>query len=167
MQLKSCLDQDGLLNVYYSLAYSHIANNVVCWGVSTDIGRVLVCQKRILRLIFNLEPRESCKDIFKKNKVLTVPSIFILKCVTYVKSNFSSFIKANENHNYSTRHGDMLQIPRHKNTFYKDSPHYNMIIMYNNLPTYLKQIHPYNSFKTQVKEFLVRSAFYNISDFLK
>ena len=77
LSLKSCLDEDGLLSVYYSLAYSHMTYNVVSWGgAGTNCNRIFINQKRILRLIFNLDYRESCRDVFIQKRILTFPSIY-------------------------------------------------------------------------------------------
>ncbi len=84
VQLRSVLDMNGLINVYYALGYSHIAYNIVTWGGTSDLSRILVLQKRILRLILNLEPLTSCKPFFKKHNLLTADAIFIYKCVLFV-----------------------------------------------------------------------------------
>ena len=85
LQMKSRLNTEGLLNIYYCLAsYSHLSNNIVTWGVGKFINRVFVGQKRIIiRLIFNIRPMKRCENIFKTKIILTIRSIFLLKCVLY------------------------------------------------------------------------------------
>uniref|UniRef100_A0A1Y1LN06 Reverse transcriptase domain-containing protein n=1 Tax=Photinus pyralis TaxID=7054 RepID=A0A1Y1LN06_PHOPY len=40
--LKSCLDINSLVTVYYALAYPHLAYNVVAWGAAVDKNRVFI-----------------------------------------------------------------------------------------------------------------------------
>lgn len=165
-QMKSSLDIEGLLSIYYSLAYSHMSNNIVSWGVSSGINRVLVSQKRLMRIIFNLQPMSSCKDCFKSKNILTVPSIFLWKCVIYVFNNKANFEEVGQCHSYGTRHGSKLLIPAHKTTTYKKSPAYNFTKIFDTLPQNLKNIKNFSSFKKQTKSFFVEKAFYSVQEFL-
>lgn len=166
LQMKSSLDCEGLLSIYYSLAYSHMANNIVSWGVSSGISRVLVSQKRLMRLIFNLQPKTSCKDYFKSKNILTVPSIFLWKCVIYVFKNKTNFEEVGQYHSYRTRHGRKLLIPAHKTSTYEKSPAYNFIKIFDALPQNLKDVKTFSSFKKQTKSFFLEKAFYTVQEFL-
>lgn len=166
LQLKTTLDESGLLNIYYSLAYTHISYNIICWGSAKNKDRVFICQKRILRLIFNMGYNESCREMYKNKKILTAPCIFILKCLCYIKRNMDLFVKRNQYHFYSTRHGDLLSIPNHLTTTFKHAPHYNCIILYNNLPQEIRMITQYNSYKNALKNFLLEGGYYSINEFL-
>lgn len=165
-QMKSSLNKEGLLSIYYSLAYSHMANNIVSWGISSGISRVLVSQKRLIRLIFNLQPRTSCKEFFKNEKILTVPSIFLWKCVTYVFKNKNQFKQVGQCHSYNTRHGSNLLMPSHKTSLYKKSPAYNFARMFDLLPENLKKIQNCHSFRRQTKSYFLEKAFYSIDEYI-
>ncbi|KAJ8909787.1 hypothetical protein NQ315_011197 [Exocentrus adspersus] len=56
--------------------YSHLSYNIVIWGRAASVNRVFILQKRIIRLIFGIPPRQSCRDCFIRNKILTLPSIY-------------------------------------------------------------------------------------------
>ena len=66
LQLKSVLDQKSLIHVYYALINSVLAYNVILWGGATDRERVLIAQKGVIRLIFNLQ-KLSRVEIFSNN----------------------------------------------------------------------------------------------------
>jgi hypothetical protein len=72
LQLKYLLDTNSILNVYYCMVVSVISYNIIFWGQATDSDRVLIHQKRIIRLLFNIKPHDSCKPTFKKHKLLTL-----------------------------------------------------------------------------------------------
>ena len=151
LQLKSTLDETGLLNIYYALAYSHISLNIIACGNSRDSSRVFVTQKRLIRLLFKMGYNESCAEMFKNKKILTVPCIFILKCLTYTKKNIGLFTQRNDCHSYRTRHGDLLSIPSHHTTNYKYSLQYNCIMLFNSLPTEKRNLQDHKKYKTMLK----------------
>lgn len=165
LQLKENLNEAGLVNVYYALAYSHLSLNTFIWGRSSYVSRVFILQKRLLRLLFNLDFRESCKTIFINKKLLTVPSIYIYKCLLYVKSNLESFEGLSDYHLYNTRNKNILSIPLHRTSTYKESLHYNCIILYNRLPSNIQDM-AVSKFKYTVKNLLLKNGYYSIDEFL-
>lgn len=164
--MKDSLNESGLLNIYYAMAYSHIALNIISWGRARDFSRVFILQKRLIRLIFNMHFRESCKQVFISKKILTAPCIYILKCLMFVKRNRELFNNSLA-HNHNTRHGDLLRIPPHKTSTYKNSPLYNCIVLYNKLPAEIRNINNFTKFKNTCKNLLVMGCFYSIREFLE
>lgn len=165
LQLKNTLDRDGLLSVYYALGYSHMSYNIVSWGCASTLQRVFVLQKRLIRLIFNLEPLQSCRDTFKSNQILTITSVFILRCVVYTRKHMSEFKKNIDNNCYTTRQAELLAIPSHATSMFKASPIYNCIKLYNALPHDLKRVANHDSFKSKIKRFLAHGCFYNVDEY--
>lgn len=166
LQMKDTLDENGLVNIYYALAYSHISLNIISWGCGREMGRVFILQKRLLRLIYRLRYSESCRMIFKEKKILTLPCVYIFKCVMYTKQNLDLFGKISDGHSYLTRHGELLSIPSHKTTTFKHSPLYNCISLYNALPITLRQINSTKLFKNRVKTILLEGGFYSVDEFV-
>lgn len=164
--LKNSLNREGLMKVYYAMVYSPISYSIMAWGRSKDMNRVFVNQKRIVRLIFNLDFQESCKPTFIKYKILTIPSIYILKCVLFVRRNLQKYNMNGHCHEYNTRHNEQLRIPLHHTTKFKKSPIYNTTVLYNKLPAYLKSSGTAKKFHSGVKIFLQEGAFYSVQEFL-
>ena len=166
LNLKNTLDEVGLMSVYYSLAYSHISCNVISWGCSSMCDRVLASQKRILRLIFNLKPMESCRTTFMTKKILTFFGIYIYKCAAFVIKNKPLFKILGSTGHYNVRNNNTLLVPKHKTSMYKDSPTYNCIKIYNKLPKELKSLHNQKCLN-KLKTFLCRKAFYSLDEFMR
>lgn len=82
--LKPNVDQKTLMNVYYATCFSSISYNIIIWGLSSDIDRVLVAQKRIIRLIFDLRYDQSCRNTFFHKKRFTVISIYLYKLLIFI-----------------------------------------------------------------------------------
>lgn len=165
LQLKDALDEAGLVDVYYALVYSHLSFNICIWGKSSQMHRVFVLQKRIIRLMYNLNYRESCRDTFIAKHILTAPCIFIYKCLIHAKTNLQKYKTLDSNHTYNTRHGSLLSIPQHKTAKFKESLQYNSIILYNSLSEDIRNLHLLK-YKWQIKKLLVQNAYYSIDEFV-
>lgn len=161
--LKHNLDQKSLLSVYYALVYSQIAYNIIAYGNSTDIQRVFVIQKRIIRSIYNLGYIESCRDIFKREKILTVTSIYLYKLLIYI------FVNKNKlktyDHHYGTRNRDEIYISRYNLSLYKRSPICAGSYFFNKLPSDIKSSTTIKRFKQKLRSFLVENCFYSVEEF--
>ena len=166
LQLKNLLDSEDLMNIYYSLAYSHISMSIMFWGKCSESQRVFVIQKRILRLIFNLQLQESCQSLFKSKNVLTVPCIYMYKCLQYVKANIRNFSALSDGHNHQTRNAHILTIQRHRTTNFEYSLYYNAVIFYNKLPVSVKCLNN-KQFGREIKGLFCKRAYYSIQDFMK
>lgn len=152
------------MNIYYGLFYSHISYNISLWGNSIDLNRVLLTQKRVLRLIFNLKPMDSCKPLFVSRRIMTVTCIYIYKCLLYVRENKHKFTKLSDYHHYDTRNGEVLCIPKHRLAKYESSPSYQGIKFFNHLPKTVRSLN-LSSFKKCVKNILLQEAFYSVGDY--
>ena len=54
-----------IIGVYYALVYSHLKYIILFWGNATEVDRIFILQKRILRKIFSLCPIDSVRPFFK------------------------------------------------------------------------------------------------------
>ena len=103
-----------LLSIYRSLILPYLTYGLAAWGqaAKSHLQKILVLQKRVLRLMYFSEPRAHAVPLFTFSKILplnmlyveTVASImFDVSCLA-VPTNISNlFIKANEKHNHETR----------------------------------------------------------------
>ena len=84
--------------------------------------------------------RFSCRNIFKSLNILTVPSLFISKCVHHVKCNPSEYVTSRDtNTNYNFRHNCKVTIPQHRLALVANSPLVLPIKLYNKLPLEIKK----------------------------
>lgn len=115
--------------------------------------------------MFGLKFRETCKTTFIREKILTLPCIYILDVLKFVKQNINNFNFQNEFHNYSTRHGNDLQYNLHRLELYKSNPYYIGVTLYNKLPENIKNSST-TKFSTSVKNILLENAFYSVDEYL-
>ena len=108
VNLKSFMDPKQLLNIYYALAHSHLSYLLLYWGQTTELQRLFIIQKRIIRKIFFLNPLQSCRETFQQHKILTLPNALIFSAVIFVKKNISRFPNASSVHKCNTRNANKI-----------------------------------------------------------
>lgn len=165
LNLKKELPIKELINCYYSLCYSVLSFNIILWGQSVEVERIFIVQKRILRIMFNLGFRESCKPHFKTHNILTLTSIYIFKIACFIHEKRHTLISHANLHEYPTRHRDNIYIDRHRLEKYKHSPLCAGSYIYNKLPKQIKSATTFYVFKKLLKEYLLKEAFYNLNEF--
>ena len=164
--LKNLLTISQLLTVYYALGYSHLRYMILYWGQTTELQRVFVVQKRIIRKIFSMQSLESCRPVFKKHGILPLPCIIIFEAAMFVRRNPKKFQVIHRCHPHSTRSSvhDML-LPHFRVSAFKKSPLYFSGRVYNSLPSFLKEIQSLPKFRRMCKAYLSDMCFYSLQEF--
>lgn len=90
------------LQLYYSLAHSYLHYCLLIWGTTskTNLDRLLVLQKRAVRFIENLQPREHTPPFFGKLQILTVYQLYNLKLTLYISTEIGNNIGSYMEHCY-------------------------------------------------------------------
>lgn len=70
-------DEDTARLVYYSYFHSIMSYGISLWGRAADIQIFFVLQKRAVRAIYKLKPRDSLGELYKEINILTVISQYI------------------------------------------------------------------------------------------
>ena len=70
--LKNHCSKHVLLRIYHANFHSLLRFNILNWGTCASSSRILILQKRAIRIICGIRPRDSCKPFLKELKVLTV-----------------------------------------------------------------------------------------------
>lgn len=165
LKLKPLIDLKTLLSVYYAYVHSVLSYAITTWGNGADIKRVLICQKRSIRIINGIRRRESAKKYFVKNQIMTVISLYIYKCILEVYNNIDKYTKKSDIHKYNTRNKDKLYLPKVRLTKVKKQGEYNKLNIFNKLPTSLTKL-PMPDFKIKIKLFFTNNAFYTLNEFM-
>lgn len=163
--LKQNLTKKSLMVYYYSSVYATVSYNILGWGGASQTHRVFKAQKRIIRLIFSLNYNESCRETFVNKKILTLSSIYIMKLLLHIKKNVNNYKKHSNVHSHNTRHSEDLCLPKFRKSYYKKSPEYMGIYLYNKLPARLKSVQSPKQFKCQLKACLLENCFYSLEEF--
>lgn len=165
-RLKNITNKNILYSFYHSQFVSRLRYGIIFWGSSSHLNRVFKLQKRAIRNIAGLSFQTSCRPYFKKLQLLTLPCIYILEILIYVKSNLNQFITNGDFHQYETRHNHLLSIPTHNLSMYEKSPMYVGIKLYNKLNPEIRQINSLKLYKTRIYSMLLDNVFYSVSEYM-
>ena len=103
-----------LLNIYQSLILPHLTYGLAAWGqaAKTHLKKILVLQKRALRLMYFSEPRAHAVPLFISSKILPLQMLYAEKvssimfdvsCMNAPSNICDFFTKANSKHRHETR----------------------------------------------------------------
>lgn len=154
------------LAVYYAYIHSHLTYLASIWG-STGCTRLLQLQRlqnKALRYIFWTEYREaqtSTDDLFRKHGILKVVDLIKYEfCVNIfkirngmLKTNFA-FAVTSESHGYQTRRRSLIQVPRSRTNYNRQSMLHEGVNLFNALPDQIRHASNIVSFKRLLKRHL-------------
>ncbi|KAG8267324.1 hypothetical protein J6590_108692 [Homalodisca vitripennis] len=163
-KLKLSIGQQTLLIVYYGLFHSQMNYGIRLWGNACHASKVFIWQKKAIRVLDCLTLRQSCKASFKKLKIITAPSLYILSTLLHVKQNIDSFAAQNFNHDHLTRNRNNLITPYVRLSKTLNSHVYQQLILYNKLPLPIRNL-PFNKFKCFVSDWIKDQAFYTVAEY--
>jgi len=75
--VKHSLSKPTLKLIYFAHVHSIMSYGIIFWGSSANVNRVFILQKKIIRIIANLGPRDSCRNIFRSLQIFTLYSQYI------------------------------------------------------------------------------------------
>ena len=77
--------------VYFAHFFTQISYGINFWSLSSSMRNVVIFQKRALRIILILGPRSSCREVFKKLEILTVPCLYIYALILFAVTNLNPY----------------------------------------------------------------------------
>lgn len=168
--LRDELNLDNLKMVYYALVESRLRYSIMFWGQSHEynIKKAFTCQKRAIRTMARIAPWDSCREHFIRLGILTVPCLYVFVLLTNLAKKLPRYESPDDKKaRNKTRRRDIridtlnarLKIARH-------SARYQAVLLYNKLPTDLKQIDEITKFKNSLRIFLLKRCFYSVDDFI-
>jgi len=154
------------LTVYHAYFSSLMSYGILVWGNSCHSKKIFRLQKRALRIIAQVHPRSSCKQIFQDFKILTFYDQYILEIVCWVYNNMSTFRESHIDHGYNTRNKNLIKPSSHRLTLFESSPQFIGPKLYNLIPNNFKNIGIPTKFRRKMKEWLLTKTFYSLSEYI-
>lgn len=161
---KHC-SQEVLKTLYYANFHSHLRYGIVNWGNSSNVARVFLLQKYAVRILSNLNYRETCRNAFKNLKILTVASLYILEVCLYVYKHKSFFSSNQVRHSHETRSKNILIPDHYRTTMYQKSFLCQGCKLYNSLDVDIRTSGSVQMFKSKLKKLLLAKNCYTINEF--
>lgn len=101
--MKKRVDVNSLLLIYYTNFCSIMSFGIIIWGSNCYAKKVLILQKKVLKIIFGLKKVDSCKPIFKNKKILTFHGLYVLEMIKFIIKNKNYFLENRVISNRPTR----------------------------------------------------------------
>jgi exonuclease III len=155
---------DTAITVYHAYVCSLIRYGIILWGNSPATNKVFVAQKKCLRAIWGLKNTDSCRPLFLKHKLLTVPAIYVYEMGKFVKQNVSLF-ELRDNRNKRAETHLPLNMPGPKVKLYRDNCYYMAVLIYNSIPLEITSL-PVTQFCKTFKVWLTEQCIYTTKEFL-
>jgi len=164
--LKNHVPLNYVRSSYFAFFQSIISYGILLWGNSNHINRILLLQKKAVRIITDSHKLEHCKPLFIKLQLLTVINLYIFKILLFTKNNLSTHQLRQDIHNYNTRNSKQINIPFTRLTKSQNSYEVLGVKMFNAFPSKIADL-PMTLFKRELFGFLVNSPFYSTQEFFK
>jgi hypothetical protein len=164
-KLKYFLPQSILLNIYNSLILPHLNYGSLLWSNQAD--RVMLLQKKIVRIITRSSFISHTDPLFKRLKFLKLQDIRFLNEIKFyfkLKNSllpvyFINFLtQASDVHNYPTRNQCKFYIPKFHHEYVRNSLRYSLVKTLNECPdNILEKIftHSIKGLNLYVKNYLI------------
>ena len=120
---------------------------------------------RIIRSMYRLSRTTSCRPVFIQEKILTICSMHILVCASYVYKNLTSFKRCGEVSAYHTRISNDLYIPAARLTQVSQGPVVLSLKIFNHLPKYIKESKSLTTFRSALRKLFSPKPYYSLQEY--
>jgi hypothetical protein len=117
-------------NNYYSIA----RDGIIFWGNSSSSEKIFTLQKRIIRIMVGAHPTTSCRRLFKKWEILTVPNQYIDSVTSFFIGNQETFQTNSSVRSINTRNKHNFHRPIANLSCFQKGESYSGIRIFNSLP---------------------------------
>ena len=121
-----CLSKSSLHTLYYALVYPYLQYCISVWGFtySTNLNRVILLQKRAVRIVDKEAFDAHTDPIFKELKILKFDKLYLFNLGKFMYSYYNNlltrsfdntFLRKTDIHNYYTRNFDLYYVSYTRN----------------------------------------------------
>jgi len=164
-RLSPIIPLDYQRTAYFALFQSALSYGLIFWGNSPHMSKILVLQKKVMRIMAKSNPREHCRPIFISFKIMTVINLYIFYILLFSYKNIDSCLLRADIHNLNTRNKSKINIPYVRLEKTKLSYRILGLKCLNKLPEAMLGL-PIGAFKARLSNWLVKNPFYSIKEFL-
>ena len=168
-RVKHILPLNILVQLYYTMIFPHLTYCNIIWGncAISHLNRILILQKRAIRIITNSSPYSHTPPLFKKLKLLKICDIYKFQNARFMylfrnnmlPSLFNLYFAQNKSIRiYQTRQSDNYNVPNFKYEFSRSTIKFSGPTLWNSLPEFIKTCSSLSTFLHKYKEFLINNT---------
>jgi hypothetical protein len=131
---------DKLKSIYFAYVHSLMKYGLIFWGNSYDSKMVFTLQNKIVRIMVDIKPQNSCRDLFKRSQILPLVCEYIFSLLNFAINKQEHFQANSAVHSVNTRNKHHLHRPTANLTGFQKSIYYSGIKIFNNLPSSLESL---------------------------
>ena len=165
--LKIILNIDQLVNIYHAHVESRIRYGICLWGGSPSAANVFISQKRAIRTIAGASKHTSCKSLFKKLNILTLPSLYIFEMSVHIYKNRHNLTYVHNVHKVNTRQKHQIHVPFKRCNVGVLATDCMGVRIFNYLPVNIQNCQLISSFRKNLKVFLTDKCYYSLGEFFQ
>ena len=155
-----------VMSAYHGYFSANMTYAILNWGHSAHAVKVFKLQRRCIRIIGGLGYRDCCRHCFPEIGVLTLPCVYILQCLNYIKQNIHQFVMRGDIHDYPTRGRNLVAPDFHRLSRTRRGTDYYCVTFYNVLPDQVRALSD-KIFYGKMKLYMRRKAFYSFEEYLQ
>jgi hypothetical protein len=124
--IKPIMFQDTLVMVYCAYFHSIVSYGIIFWGNSSYGINVFRLQKKVIRIITGISSRDSCRDHFKRLKILPLQAHYVLSILMFVVNKMNHYRIYSDLHSNNIRQSaDLYQSS--KNELFEWASRYSIV----------------------------------------
>lgn len=156
---------NAALYAYHGYVASVLRYGIIIWGNSVVTINAFRAQKKCIRSMTKAQPLQSCVPIFKKLRILPLPSLYIFELCIFVRKNLALFQVRNDVVIRKSRDIHKLCVPPQRIKLFSNNVYCMAIQIYNKLPNIFKSLN-ITTFKNKLFNFLLQKCYYSTNEFL-
>ena len=133
-QMYHICNNDTLRLIYFVYFHSVVSYGIILWGNSSYSRKIVTLQKKIIRIMVGAHRINSCRKLFKKLEILTVPSQYIYSLMSFLYGNQDKFLTNSSVCSINTKNKHHLHRPVANLSCFQKGASYSGIRIFNNLP---------------------------------
>ncbi|XP_039277176.1 uncharacterized protein LOC120349890 [Nilaparvata lugens] len=143
---------------------SIVLYGLTLWGGATDVSRVLLIQKRALRILCGAERLAHCRPLFVRERILTVFSLYVLQTLCRTHANVGELVTRQNFHSHETRGRQRLDEPYQRLSRTRSSYGHLSVRLFNKLPVMARNL-PAGKFRRVLGDLLLNNPLYSLREF--
>ena len=161
-RLKQVLPLPVLRMLYSTLILPYLYYGILAWGNAAQIriDKILLLQKKVMRLICNTSYRSHTNVLFRENRILKINDLYRFQLGQFMYNIHKNstpnvfknmFLKNNTIHNYSTRQANDFHLPKSRTNFANRNFMFTGPKLWNSLDNSLREACSLNTFRYRFK----------------
>jgi len=164
-RLKVDMPQQFVRLAFFAFFQSHIQYGTRLWGHSPAVQKVLLLQKKAVRVLCGAGQLEHCRPLLVQEGIMSVYNVYIYQCLLEVKKNEGDLLFNSNVHHHSTRGSTNVHRLRVRLDMSLNCFPVSGIRMFNHIPLAVRQSST-QDFASILKSWLLANPFYCINEFM-